>query len=68
MKWERYASQREEVIHLTHQEIEAFVGILLLTGYDNLPRQGLYWSHDNDVSTPLVSGSMSRKTFEDIKK
>ena len=26
---ERYASQRNEVIHLTPQEIEAFVGILL---------------------------------------
>ena len=29
---ERYASQRNAVIHVTSQEIEAFVGILLLTG------------------------------------
>ena len=39
---ERYASQRNEVIHLTSQEIEAFVGILLLTGYNSRPRQRLY--------------------------
>ena len=31
---ERYAPQRNEVIHLTTQEIEAFVGILLLTEYN----------------------------------
>ena len=29
---EQYGSQRNEVIHLTPLEIEAFVGILLLTG------------------------------------
>ena len=38
---ERYASQRNEVIHLTQQEIEGFVGILLLTGYNSRPRQRL---------------------------
>ena len=38
---ERYASQRNEVIHLTPQEIEAFVGILLLTGCNSRPPQRL---------------------------
>ena len=65
---ERYASQRNEVIHLTSQEIEAFVGILLLTGYNRRPRQRLYWSKDGNISCPLISRSMSRKRFEDIKK
>ena len=40
-KTERYASQRNEVIHLTTQEIGAFVGILLLTGYNSRSRQRL---------------------------
>ena len=39
---ERYASPRNEVIHLTPLEIEVFVGILLLTGYNSRPRQRLY--------------------------
>ena len=65
---ERYASQRNEIIHLTSQEIEAFVGILLLTGYNSRPRQRLYWSKDDDISCPLISKSMSRKRFEDINK
>ena len=67
-KTERYGSQRNEVIHLTPQEIEAFVGILLLTGYNSRPRQRLYWSKDDDISCPLITRSMSRKRFEDIKK
>ena len=64
---ERYASQQNEVIHLTQQEIETFVGILLLTGYNCRSRQRLYWSKDDDVCCPLVSRSRPRKRFEDIK-
>ena len=51
---EQYASQQNEVIHLTLQEIEDFVGILLLTGYNSRPRQRLYWSKDNGISCPLI--------------
>ena len=65
---ERYASQWNEVIHFTRQEIGAFVGILLLTGYNSRPRQRLYWSKDDDISCSLISRSMSRKRFEDINK
>ena len=65
---ERYASQRNEVIYLTAQAIKAFVGILLLTGYNSRPRQRLYWSKNDNISCPLISRSMSRKRFEDIKK
>ena len=56
---ERYASQRNEVIHVTKQEIEAFIGILLLTGYNSQPCQCLYWSKDDDISCPLISRSIS---------
>ena len=65
---EQCAFQRNEVIHLTLLEIEAFVEILLLTGHNKRPRQRLYWSKDDNISCPLISRSMSRKRFEDIKK
>ena len=39
---ERYASQRNVIIHFTLQEIKAFAGILLLTGSNSRPRQRLY--------------------------
>ena len=35
---ERYASHRNEVIHLTPLQIKDFVGILLLTEYNSQPR------------------------------
>ena len=44
------------------------VGILLLTGYNSRPRQRLYWSKNDDISCPLITRSISRKRFEDIKK
>ena len=47
------------------QEIKAFVGILLLTGYNSRPCQRLYWSKDDDISCPLILRLMSRKRFED---
>ena len=65
---ERYAFQHDEAIHVTKQEIEAFIGILLLTEYNSGPRRRLYWSKDDDISCPLILRSMSRKKFEDVKK
>ena len=65
---ERYASHRNKVIHLTPQEIKAFVGFLLLTEYNSRPRHRFYWSKNDDISCPLIVRSMSRKRFEDIKK
>ena len=64
----RYAPQQNELLYLQQHEIDTFIGIILLTVYDSLPRQRLYWSKDNDVAIPLISRSMSRKRFEDMKK
>ena len=50
------------------QEIETFVRILMLRGYNSRPNQRIYWSEDDDVSYPLVSKLMPRKRFEEIKK
>ena len=66
----RYASQQNELFYLQQHKIDAFIDIILLTGYNSRPRQRLYWSKDDDVAIPLIglSRSMSRKRFEDIKK
>ena len=39
---ERHESHRNEVIHLTPQEMGAFVEILLLIGYNSRSRHRLY--------------------------
>ena len=64
---ERYASQNNKQLKLTKEEIEQFVGILLLTGYNTRPRQKMYWSKDDDVACPIVAKQMSRNRFEEIK-
>ena len=64
----RYASQQNKLFYLQQHEIDTFIGIILLTVYDSRPRQRLYWSKDDDVAIPLLSRSMSRKRFEDIKR
>ena len=63
----RYASHQNELFYLQQHEIDTFIGIILLTGYNSRPRQRLFWSRDDDVAIPLISRSMSRKRFEDIK-
>ena len=66
-KTKQYASQQNELFYLQQHEIDMFISIILLTGYNSRPHQCLYWSKDNDVAIPLISRSMSRKRFEDLK-
>ena len=64
----QYSSQQNELFYLQQHEIDTFIGIILLTGYNSQPRPRLYSSKDDDVAIPLRSRSMSRKRLEDIKK
>lgn len=64
-----YASQNNNHdFHVNEDEIRIFIGILLLSGYHRLPRERLYWCLDEDVAVPVVSNSMSRNRYYDIKK
>ena len=65
---ERYAAQKNQPMNISAQEIEMFLAIVILTGYNSRPRQRLYWSKDDDVTCSVVSRSMARKQFEDIKR
>lgn len=64
-----YAAQKN--IHdfkISAVELQTFLGILLLSGYHSLPRERLYWSLDEDCNVPIVSKSMSRNRFLEIKR
>ena len=67
-KTEQYGAQKNQPINIFPQEIETFLAIIILTGYKSRPRQRLYWCKDDDVTCLVVSRSMARKRFEDIKK
>lgn len=47
----------------TRKEFQTFLAILLLSGYNQLPRRHLYWSRSSDCHNAAVSSAMSRNRF-----
>ena len=65
----RYARQNnDQSFRLTREELDQFLGILLLTGYVSLPRQRMYWEKGEDVHVPIIGKTMARHRFERIKR
>ena len=48
------------------KEIQAYIGVLLLSGYTIVPRTCMCWSHDKNVRIQAVFEAMSRDPFEKI--
>ena len=56
----RYAKQKlNHTFYLPHSDLDAFVGIVLLSGYHTLPQEHLYWCHVEDVGVNLVKKKIS---------
>ena len=53
---------------LSEADLDVFLGIVLLSGYNFLPQERLYWSNDEDVGVNLVKKKMSRNRFQEIKR
>ena len=49
-------------------EMKAFVGFLLFTGYDKLPREDMCWSLDADCNTTIILNAMTRLKVRKIKR
>ena len=47
-------------------EIRLFIAMLLITGYNQLPRRKMYWKNAEDVLNPAMSNAMSRNRFEEL--
>ena len=54
-------------LSLSDQELKAFIGILLYSGYSPLPSERMYWSNDDDLSRPIVRQAMTRSEYLKIK-
>ena len=52
--------------HLDHSEMRLFVAMLLLSGYNVLPRGRMYFENSEDVRNESMSRAMSRNRFEEI--
>ena len=54
--------------HVTGEEIRKILGILLLSGYHSLSEEHHYWSRQQDLGVAIVSNTMSRNRYHEIKK
>ena len=48
--------------------LKAFIPILLVSGYVDLPRRPMYWEHNEDTYSTTVSSLLSRNRFDGIMK
>ena len=53
--------------NLTEDKLDIFIGILVLTTFNQRKTQKDYWSTDLRLACPAVSSAMSRATFMEIK-
>ena len=49
-------------------EINAFIAILICSGYVDLPRRRMFWEQASDVHNELVCSLMSPDRFEEVMK
>ena len=64
-----YARQKgNHVFTMTIDKFKSFLAILLLSGYNELPRQEMYWERQEDSHNSLVASLLSKNEFEDCKK
>ncbi|KAF5281922.1 hypothetical protein FQR65_LT14448 [Abscondita terminalis] len=52
----------------TEEDIRQFLGLLLISGYHNVPSEDDYWSTAEDMQVPIFSSTMSREKFRSIKR
>ena len=52
---------------VTPADFAQFLGVLLLSGYNRLPRETDYWSNEPDLGVKIVAEALSRNTFQSIK-
>ena len=53
-------------LHVTPDELRAFLAILLISGYTSLQRRRVYWEQVPDVFNYTVSDMLTRNRFEEI--
>ncbi|CAF1690740.1 unnamed protein product, partial [Adineta ricciae] len=49
---------------IDQNQMQAFLGILLIMGFHKLPRIRDYWSQDKNLHTPVVADTVARKEFQ----
>ena len=45
-----------------------FLGLLLISGYHNVPNENDYWSTADDLAVPIFGSVMNRERFRTLKR
>ena len=53
---------------MTIKKLKSFMAILLLSNYNKLPRQKMYWQKREDCKNPMAAALMTKNEFEDCKQ
>ena len=51
---------------INNNTLKAFIAILLVSNYVDLPRRPMYWEHNEDTHNTTVSSLLSRNRFDEI--
>ena len=65
-KYARHKGNHSFVI--TIKKLKSFIAILLLNGYNKLPRQEMYWQRREDGQNRMTTALMTKNEFEDCKQ
>ncbi|KRY92439.1 PiggyBac transposable element-derived protein 2 [Trichinella pseudospiralis] len=57
----RYALQKGLTLSVEEEDIEQFFGLILLSGYNCVPSENMFWSTAADLAVPIAPATMSRK-------
>ncbi|KRX87510.1 hypothetical protein T4E_6879 [Trichinella pseudospiralis] len=63
-----YATQKSRNLKFDGDNTEQFFGILLFSGYHSVLSENMFWSISEDLTVPLVSGTMSQNRFQELKR
>lgn len=58
-----YCATKNNVGNVTINELKCFLGVLLLSGYINMPRRYMYWENATDCSMPIIYNAITRDRF-----
>ena len=61
-----YAAHKNKNLDMTVEELKCFIGILLLSGYVQVPRRRMFWQQSEDTHNSLVVAAMTRNRFDEI--
>ena len=64
-----YAQQQgNHNFRLTIEEVKLFLAVLLVSGYNTLPRRRMYWDQERDTKNEFISEAFSKNRFEEIMR